>query len=82
MEAAGAIAIGRKKAEPTGLVTALPELKAGGFCPLGSLVFGGHEIRKPDLVGELLSLQASSKLISDDVIALARQEFRLFTRFR
>ena len=80
---AGAIAIARGKAQPSGLVTELPELNAAKFCGLGSLVFGGHEIRKPDLIGELESLQASSKLLSDDVISLVSKDFRkIQTRVR
>ena len=68
---AGAVALSKRKAKPTGLVTALPQFRKVKFCGFGSLVFGGHEVREPDLVGELRLLQANSGLLSPEVVALA-----------
>jgi myo-inositol-1-phosphate synthase len=65
---AGATAIVKGKASTTGLVTELPEFKRAGLCKLDSLVFGGHEIRKPDLVGELRALHDGSGLLSPELI--------------
>jgi len=73
---AGAVALSKRKAKATGLVTALPQFRKVKFCGFGSLVFGGHEIREPDLVGELRSLQANSGLLSPEVVALASRTLR------
>jgi len=72
---AGAIAIGKEKAEPTGLVTALPQFAGAGFCDLADLAFGGHEVRKPDLAGELEMIHRSAGVIAPEVVALAKREF-------
>ncbi|MFO7900418.1 MAG: inositol-3-phosphate synthase [Planctomycetota bacterium] len=69
---AGAVALAEGKAEPTGLVTALPQFGHVPFCAFDELVFGGHEVREPDLVGELESLHRASGLLSPELIELAR----------
>ncbi|MFW6107751.1 MAG: inositol-3-phosphate synthase [bacterium] len=69
---AGAVALGEGEAEPTGLVTALPKFGHAPFCAFDELVFGGHEVREPDLVGELESLHEASGLLSPDCIERAR----------
>ncbi len=71
----GAIALGKGKAGPTGLVTALPEFNKAKFCGFESMVFGGHEVRKPALLDELRSLHSVSGVISADVVKLAAKSF-------
>jgi len=73
---AGAVAISKGKASPVGLVTALPVFQNVELCGLDSLVFGGHEVRKPDLAGELRALHEKSGLLSPDVIRMASAAFR------
>jgi len=72
---AGAVALGRRRVKPTGLVTALPQFRKVKFCRFNSLVFGGHEVREPDLVGELRSLRASTGMLSAEAAALAVRAF-------
>ncbi len=73
---AGATAIAKGQASPVGLVTSLPVFNKVGFCGLDSMVFGGHEIRKPNLIGELRSLHAGSSIIPPEVIEAAAKPFR------
>ncbi len=47
---AGAAAIARGLLDSTGLVTETPPFNEMGLAPIGSLVFGGHEIREGSLV--------------------------------
>jgi len=68
---AGVAALAKRKTKPTGLVTALPQFKRARFRAFDSMVFGGHEIRKPDLLGELRALHANSGLLSPEIIKLA-----------
>ena len=77
---AGAIALAKGQASPTGLVTALPQFESAPFCPFDSLVFGGHEVRKPDLAGELRQLHEQSGLLSPEIIELAGRAFRSVQR--
>ena len=77
---AGVVAIRKGKVNPVGLVTALPAFQNVEFCGLDSLVFGGHEVRKPDLTGELRTLHQSSGLLSPEVIRLASGAFRAISR--
>ena len=54
---AGHAAIGQKLCGPHALVTERPQFAAAGLAPLGSMVFGGHEIRKgnvPNMAKQLL----------------------------
>ena len=73
---AGAVAFAKRKAEPTALVTALPQFGKVKFCSFGSMVFGGHEVRQPDLLGELKALHAGSGLLSPEIIKGAAPAFR------
>ena len=77
---AGAVALARRKAEPVGLVTALPRFSKAKFCGLDSLVFGGHEVRKPDLIGEVRQLHTGSGLLPPEVIQLAARAFPAIQR--
>jgi myo-inositol-1-phosphate synthase len=77
---AGAVALARRKAKPTGLVTALPQFQGAGFPAFDELVFGGHEIRQPDLAGEQKVLQTGSGLLSPELIGLAGRAFRTIRR--
>jgi len=73
---AGAVALAKRKAMPTGLVTALPQFRKAKFCTFESMVFGGHEVREPDLLGELKALHANSGLLSPKIIKLAAPALR------
>jgi len=73
---AGAVALAKRQAKPTALVTALPQFRKVKFCGFDSMVFGGHEIREPDLLGELKALHANSGLLSPEIIKAAAPAFR------
>jgi myo-inositol-1-phosphate synthase len=77
---AGANAVAKGISEPVGLVTTLPEFSEAGFCDLKSLVFGGHEVRKPDLLGELRDLNARSGVVPERVIDGAKSLLRTVTK--
>jgi myo-inositol-1-phosphate synthase len=73
---AGSNAIAKGLAPPVGMVTAMPEFADAGFRELGSLVFGGHEIRKPNLSAELQDLHDRAGVVPDPVIRAAKPLFR------
>ncbi len=72
----GATVLAKGAAEPTGLVTALPEFSHVPFCSFDSLVFGGHEVRKPDLLGELRTLKLRSGLAGLDTVGIVEKALR------
>lgn len=55
----GALAVARGLAPPVGLVTARPPLSGLDLCPLGDLVFGGHDVRDASPVEAARALAAA-----------------------
>ena len=70
---AGAVALADNRTSATGLVTALPQFSETPFCNFKDIAFGGHEVRQPNLVGELESLHQTSGLLSSELIEAARE---------
>ncbi|MBI3845742.1 MAG: inositol-3-phosphate synthase [Planctomycetes bacterium] len=64
----GARAIARGKASTTGVVTERPEFAPLALVPIASLVFGGHEVRRPTLVDSAFEIARANGTLPLDLI--------------
>ncbi len=69
----GAAAVARGLVEPVGLVTELPEIADGaGLAPLGSLVFGGCDVRDGDLARSAEGLAREAQIFPLELVERCR----------
>lgn len=66
--ALGLSALGRKKMEPIGLVTALPLFEKMALDELDRLVLGGHEIRRTSFARSVEELQQRSGIFGPELV--------------
>ncbi len=78
--ALGVAAIGKKKADTSGLVSELPVFAEAGLAAPGALVVGGHEVRSTTILDGVKEANREAGLFSDDLIRAAAPSLRGFER--
>lgn len=70
----GLSALGHRRVEPIGLVTALPPFNGLDLAEWGQFVVGGHEIRDVRLFDEALRLATESRAVERELVLGARED--------
>jgi len=70
--ALGVAALRRRLIPATGLVTELPSFRGVGLCDPGSIVIGGHEIRRGGFLDSVRGLGERSGVFGDELIRKCR----------
>lgn len=78
--ALGITALGKKVADPTGLVTALPEFADARLIAPEQIVVGGHEIRSPSLLTSIRTMQEESHVGHPALIDACATDLRKMQR--
>ncbi|MBI1827756.1 MAG: inositol-3-phosphate synthase [Planctomycetes bacterium] len=76
----GVSALRRRLIPRTGMVTDLPPFRDIGLCDPGSIVIGGHEIRREGFLDSVQSLRERSGVFSDDIIRKCGADLRAMQR--
>ena len=74
--ALGVVALRKKLASPTGLVTALPPFRKSRLVDPGSIIIGGHEIRGQSPLEAVRALHERAKLFDEELIKACAASLR------